>query len=422
MNRSIVGITRAVLIAIALAGCSENPVNTQPDVNCEHIDGDGLVIHLGAVVQASQWQATVSGGFALDSDEQVNGYALTVLDADSLGITVPAGCPHEPRYEVADTTIAQVIPDPTDPWRFAIRGKAGGSTSLRVRLWHVDHADFTSQPLPITVTQVVPHVPIGAAGAMLFRGCSRVASWALGIAGGYGKVVVPLQEPARAYGIEFIDAADVPVDPSESGYDLAWQISNPAIAAVALDAGERWRFRITPQAVGHTTVAFTLRWNGAAEYTTGAFDVVVWDTTAAPAQPMNFVIRKSGVRHVFVQNGAIVPSCGATIATGYMPAPVDTIGDLYSWDGIDFANCSLQPDPSSSQYSLAFDFADPCLAGVVNHPEHTGEYFIFHLRGLALGDTQLRLHLLNQNAVVWRSPPLPVRVNAGGTGPLATGE
>jgi hypothetical protein len=48
----------------------------------------------------------------------------------------------------------------------------------------------------------------------------------------------------------------------------------------------------------------------------------------------------------------------------------------------------------------------------VNHPEHWGEITIFHIEGLAAGETTLRLRLLNAGQVTMTSPPIPVVITA----------
>jgi hypothetical protein len=148
--------------------------------------------------------------------------------------------------------------------------------------------------------------------------------------------------------------------------------------------------------------------------TTGAFDIIVENPLMPPATHANFLLKKSGVRYAFVRNDTLVTSCGSTSAIGFLPAKLDTIEDLYLFRLVNFANCS-ESTPSSSFYSLAFEFDDPCMVGVVAHPEHSGEYFEFHLRGLVLGETTLRIKYLYQNTVAFTSPPIPVHVTSTGS-------
>jgi hypothetical protein len=99
-----------------------------------------------------------------------------------------------------------------------------------------------------------------------------------------------------------------------------------------------------------------------------------------------------------------------------MPAKADTIEDLFSFRILNYATCA-ETEPSPTFYSLAFEFADPCVAGVVNHPEHSGEYMLFHLRGFTVAETSVRILLIYNNHVEFVSPPLPVRVTLAGSTP-----
>jgi hypothetical protein len=175
-----------------------------------------------------------------------------------------------------------------------------------------------------------------------------------------------------------------------------------------------WHFVIHGHVPGHTTVVFRLLWRGTVEMTTGSFDIVVEDPAATPPVAANFLIKKSGVRYAFVKNDTLVSSCGATTAVGFLPAKLDTIEDLFQFRLVNFSNCT-ETTPSSTFYSMVFEFADPCIAGIVAHPEHSGEYFEFHLRGLALGETTLHVKYIYQNTVSFTSPAIRVRVTATGT-------
>jgi hypothetical protein len=407
-----------VLIASFAWSCGKNPVIANNDIVCDHVDADGMrLMHRGANV-AQQWQANVTGGLALDVGADLDSISVLFLAPDS---NVIAGgnlaCGDKAlRWTVADSNLASIRPAGFDPWTVKVVGKAGGSTSARFEIFHVDHSDFTSQPIPITVTGAPPHVPVGAVNTILFKGCSRVASWAWHIPGVYGKLVVSAGSSTSPIGMEFQRADTAYVVPDEPGYALDWTVANTSIAEVDTVPGMPWNFRIHGKAPGHTTVVFRLLWNGTAELTTGAFDIVVEDPLAAPALAANFLLKKSGVRYAFVNNGTLVSSCGGTNAIGFLPAKVDTIEDLYQFRLVNFSACS-ETTPSSSFYSLVFEFADPCMVGIVGHPEHYGEYFDFHLRGLAVGETTLRIKYLYQNTVSFTSPPIPVHVTVTGTEP-----
>jgi hypothetical protein len=420
MNHTIRSIAGLLSLLCCVASCGKNPVKSHGDTICDHVDADGMRIVQRGATLAQQWQAGVAGGLVLDAGPGLDSVVVQFLSPDSnviAGGTLACG-DKSLTWEVADTALVAIVPAGFDPWTVRVVGKSGGTTTVRFKIFHVDHVDFTSQPIPITVHGAPPHVPVGAVRAILFQGCSRVSSWAWHIPGVYGKLVAPAGGSTPPIGMQFQRADTAYVVPDEPGYALGWTVANPAIAQVDTVPGRPWHFAIHGGVPGHTTVVFRLLWNGTTEMTTGAFDVVVEDHAAPSSMAANFLLKKSGVRYAFVRNDSLVPSCGSTPSIGFLPAKLDTIEDLFLFRLVNFANCA-ETTPSSAFYSLAFEFADPCMAGIVAHPEHSGEYFEFHLRGLVAGETTLRIKYLYQNTVAFTSPPIPVRVTAGGSGASA---
>lgn len=405
-------------VAIALAGCGKNPVQSKNDIVCDHVDADGMrLVHRGATV-AQQWQATVTGSLALAAGQTVDSLYVKFLAPDSSVITGGTlSCGDKSLgWDVGDTNIVAVRPAGFDPWAVRLVGKSGGATTVRFRAVHVDHSDFTSQPFPVTVSGPATHVPVGAVNTILFKGCSRVSSWGWHVPGVYGKLVVAAGQVTAPIGMQFQNADTAYVVPDEPGYALDWTVANPAIATVDTVPGQPWHFRITGLSSGHTTLVLRLVWNGQVEMTTGAFDIVVENPAAPAPLAANFLLKKSGVRHVFVRNDTLVSACGATVATGWLPARADTIEDLFQFRLVNFATCG-ETVPSAAFYSLVFEFGDPCMVSIVGHPEHSGEYFEFHLRGHVVGETTLRIKYLYQNTVQFTSPPIPVHVQAGPSTP-----
>lgn len=411
----------AVSLALAafLAGCSKNPVETRQDITCDHVDADGMrIVHRGQVL-AQQWQAGVAGSISVDTSAPLDSLAVLFLAPDSTvitGSTISCG-DKSLQWEIADTSVVSISAG-SQPWTVMLTGRQGGSTTIRFKVFHVDHSDFTSQPIPVTVTGASTHVPVGAINMLLFKGCSRVASWGWHIPGAFGKLIVPLAGQTDPIGAQFQGADTAYVVPDEPGYALAWTLANPAIATVDTVAGQPWHFRIRGLAAGHTMLTLRLVWNGQTELTAGPFDIIVVDPAATPPLRANFLIKKSGVRNVFVRQDTLVAGCGSTASLGFLPVKRDTIEDLFQFRLVNYNNCR-ETIPSPSFYTLAFEFDDPCLAGIVAHPEHSGEFFEFHLRGLALGETNLRIHYIFQNVLQFTSPPIPVRVTSTGSEPVS---
>ena len=52
---------------------------------------------------------------------------------------------------IADTSIAEPETHEGEDWGFHIKGKRVGQTSIEISIFHNDHPDFVSRPIPIVV-------------------------------------------------------------------------------------------------------------------------------------------------------------------------------------------------------------------------------------------------------------------------------
>ncbi len=531
MRDSLQRLGRPMLIGAVLAflptlACDNNPASNGNPA-CDHVDADGLVVEQGGQVAAAQWQGDVTGGFAADAGALGPTVEATFLDQDSTRVTIGPECPdHGLVVEVADPAIAAIELSATSRWQFQVRGLSEGSTTLRIRLWHGDHSDFTSLPFPITVgpgakqepvglvvrqdTQVLasvwqgvvtgelalgleltnlldvtfvdedsveflPPTPVHSLAAVIadssiagFRAegdwgfrllgkalgtttltlvlnhedhadftsppipvhveqeveatalvirqnGSMIASWNLdpvqGPGASIGEIIVDEGASLVGAAVSFLDPDGAEFVP-QGGETLGIEVANQAIALLA-PVGDPWSFTVQGLAAGSTTAVFTIQHEGHIDFTSGAIPVQV--TTSTPGPGTSFLLRKNGIAQLIVVDGVLVPSCGSTTANpGHFETPAGTLTELYSFR-------LLAPDCTSTTiasppYSLAFEFADPGIARIVNHPEHWGEITIFHIEGLVAGETTLRLRLLNAGQVTMTSPPIPVVISVPRSG------
>jgi hypothetical protein len=509
------------LFLLAAAGCDDNPATNDGTIACDHIDADGLVVEDADSTVAAQWQGAVTGGVAAEAGHLGPVLTVTFLDEDSTRVEIPAECEdHSLSIEVAEPAMAAVEQPPGERWSFQARGLAAGATTFRVRLWHGDHADFTSQPIPLEVAPGEEHEP---AGLVLRRGGQDIASIWEGVV--TGEVEVPEGAPSDLIALTFLDEDSLGFEPPVPEHSLQFTIADSAIAGfraegdwgfrlapkapgqtsltlilfhedhpdytsppipVHVVAGEveatalvirqqgteiatwnfdpvegpnqvfgqiivdrgatlglaasfldetggefapedpdhslvveiasstvaratvaagGWGFEIEGLALGSTSAVFSILHEGHLDFTSGAIPILVTDS--APGPGTSFLLRKNGIAQLIVVDGVLVPDCGPTHADpGRFETPAGTLTELYSFR-------LLAPDCSATtisapRYSLAFEVADSGFARIVNHPEHWDEITIFHLEGLAAGETTVRLRLLDQGQVALTSPPIPV--------------
>lgn len=421
--RSLPATVLLVLVAVWLAGCGDNPVSNQEV--CDHIDADGLVIEQAGVLVAHQWEGDVFGSLTLTMEATAE-FAVTFLGPDSTRIHVPGACTdHWLGWVIADTSIVQATAVPGEPWRVSLLGHAPGETTLRLRIIHGEHADFTSQPFTVQVLS-----PLAVMPEALFvsdKG-TQIASWnydpvrgpdtatgvllALTDETRSGLQVVwlgPWQEGDGSHDGSGRVAADLPADV----VSLGWEVADPTLARLEPVTGEPWRFDLVPLAAGHTTLILRLLAGATPLWSSGALDLVVADPAEVQDPAPDLVLNRSGAWTVIIIDGEpVAAGCGRTTNPGWLEGRPGESTDLFRFRLLD-DECSQVTPPGL--YLLTFMVADAGVAHITNHPLHWGEHTVFHVDGEAVGETTLQLFLLRRDS--WRlqlyTPPLPLIVTAG---------
>jgi hypothetical protein len=405
-------------LAAGLAGCSSDPIEDDGIV-CDHIDVDGMVIEGPTGSHASQWLGEVTGGLDVSAGLVQDSLSVVWLDEDSLRITVGAECvDHGLRFSIADTTIAQAVPIAGERWSFRLLGRREGSTTLRARLWHGDHADFTSLEIPVEVG-----AGPSASAVWIRNGCTVAATWNYNPDRGANVATGPLivAPGGRLTGltVEWLgpwDGGDggteaghrAILEPPGTGFRLGWSLADGAIARAEPVSCEAWRFDLVGLAAGSTTLELSLEGEAGTLYRSGAIPIRVEDGPTGQAIP-DFYLKRNGITHVIVRNGALVAAaCNREANPGRLDVGLGDLSDLIFLKFLD-ATCDTD-DPSSSRDTLVFDFENRCLVEVTGHPIHWGERTFFHLAGREIGQTSMRFTFLRDGIPRWSSPPIAVRV------------
>ena len=145
----LVSIINISLILLILSGCSDdsNPVNGD---NTTHFEAIGLYLIESGDTIVSYLGGTVTGQIEVtDSTETPLIFVKFLTDEGTVG--TPQGPEHSLQLSVADTSIATPETHQGEDWEFHIKGKQIGQTALEISIFHNDHPDFISRPIPIIV-------------------------------------------------------------------------------------------------------------------------------------------------------------------------------------------------------------------------------------------------------------------------------
>ena len=137
------------LILFILNGCSDdsNPVNGD---NTTHFEAIGLYLIESGDTIVSYLGGTVAGQIEVaDSAETPLIFVKFLTDDGTVG--TPQGPEHSLQLTVADTSFAEPETHQGEDWEFHIKGKQIGQTTLEISIFHNDHPDFVSRPIPIQV-------------------------------------------------------------------------------------------------------------------------------------------------------------------------------------------------------------------------------------------------------------------------------
>lgn len=141
----------ALLLTLLLISCSSNPAEHDHD-ECDHFEAEGLIVKLNDSVIVQQFQGETVGAIAVTQNQAIR-VLVVFLDPDSVAIEIhDDDCPdHSLGWTIGDEAIVSIAKVANERWVVDISGLAAGSTTIRFRIFHGDHADFTSLPIDVNV-------------------------------------------------------------------------------------------------------------------------------------------------------------------------------------------------------------------------------------------------------------------------------
>ena len=129
----------------------------------DHLEPAGLRLYKGGEVITTVWQGQVSGGVVAGVGRSTGTIQVVFLLEDGDEI-IPDDPDFEMQLVVANGAIATLTAN--GPWSFVGHGLVAGGTTFEVKIFHIDHVDWSSPPIPITIVPLAVAVdaPPAAAG------------------------------------------------------------------------------------------------------------------------------------------------------------------------------------------------------------------------------------------------------------------
>jgi len=136
------------LSMILFTNCEKDLVHDHEDE--DHAAAEGLVLYESGQEVVRYENGNVAGEITVRVGETTAPLAVQFMN-DHAELFTPEEDHYSPGYEVADTTIARMTNVENDTWEFSVHGLKSGTTSVVIKIFHGEHADFVSKSIPIRV-------------------------------------------------------------------------------------------------------------------------------------------------------------------------------------------------------------------------------------------------------------------------------
>lgn len=153
---SAVRTVLTLLSLVIVASCS-NPVGSDDDEEHEeHTEPLGVALIMNETEIAFQENGSVNfaSGDHLDLavGEETGLITIRWVAEDGDRFEAHADEGYSLRWTIENESVLEVEQHEEDsPWQFHLVGASAGETQIQFELWHNDHKDFTSMPIPVEV-------------------------------------------------------------------------------------------------------------------------------------------------------------------------------------------------------------------------------------------------------------------------------
>lgn len=381
-----------LLILVGMTGCGEdNPAQPDPGEECGHFDADGVVVESEGVAVVSQWEGTIEGELEVEVGESLELTVVFLRPDSSRGVPAEECEDQTLGLAIANENIATAVTTRNDRWEFTLTGVSEGETTLRVRIDHADHADFTSLELPVHVEH---HHEVEIEGFELRSGTDVLVSQAEGVL--TGDLEVHHEETLGPLTVVFLDHDGHEVTPEE-GATLSFTVADELVVSVTPDGTDPFVFSVEGLEEGETTMTFAVLHAGHTDFESLPIPIEVGEH--------HHEVEIAGFR-ILSGMDLLVEQTEGTV-TGSLTAPEGGALGPLNIVFLDATNEVVEPEEGAA---LQLVFANEAIASAT--PEG-GDPFAFTLNGLLAGNTTLTFDLQHEGHSDFTSQPIDVEVTAG---------
>ena len=276
------GYATIAFMAIFMLSCSDDPISPQS----EHFEAIGMVILQSGATVLDYYGPDYGAGDqtayldTLYASQGLNPHWNVRFYNEDGDLVDP---PEDDKWFSAEFA----NPDLAELWwhegeegefEFHIRGNQAGQTTVEFKIMHIDHADFTTLPIPLVVDETVLHdEPVGV--RLIDEESDQLLATAyVEGSGSSSQGSFTLSAGATTDHIEalFFDEEDIEFWPEVPPHSLVVESSNTSVVNITgQEMDEPWAFKLHAVGTGTATITVYLYHDGAVGKTFTPIDVVV---------------------------------------------------------------------------------------------------------------------------------------------------
>ena len=414
LKTSLRWIVTAAVFAVFASGCGKEGPITQQE---EHYEAEGLVLVDSGERFFRYFQGRIDSGdgraeiLAVAHGEVTSKWSIRFLDRDGNEMAPPTGEGFSFTWEIADTSIVEVVQDPGEAGKFvfALRGLEDGETTIRLQISHEGHVDFTTVPLPVYVVE--EHSShFNAEGLVIIESGVRFFRYYQGeIDSGEGRaseLTAPIGLTPH-WRIMFLDEhGDEKDPPDDPEFTFGWTIANPDVLEVVQDEGDEgtFEFHLRGLQEGETTIVFEVWHEGHVDYRTRPIPVHVESREGQHGEPVGVRLKEEDSGELLTQ----APVKGEGEATEALAVAAGDTTDHVATFFFDEHDVEFQPEAPDRTLGIAV--ADTALLAI--DPPVAPEYWAFRLIGKKAGTTTITLSIFHDGEAEDEFAPISVAITA----------
>lgn len=256
-------VLSASAIALMAGGCGDDddPISSQT----EHLEAIGMVVYQSGSVVMDYFgpdylaSDTVAYNDTLRASQGLNPHwEVKFYDEDTVLIDPPESDDHHLNAVFGNSSLAELWwhEGEEGEFEFHMRGLAAGTTTVRFQVMHIDHADFSTLPVPLIIDDQVLHdAPIGVKLHDEESGDLLATAWLADSSKATG--TIQLQSGTTTDHIEaiFFDEYGTEFWPGVPPHSLVVTSSDSSVARITgQEPDEPWAFRVQGAGSGTCTI------------------------------------------------------------------------------------------------------------------------------------------------------------------------